>query len=42
MKSLSNSCLEALQSLRIPSTRNEDYRFTDLAPLTKSVIQVSL
>ncbi len=31
----------ALASLRMPSTRNEEYRYTDIAPLLKEGIRVS-
>ena len=41
MTALSSSCREALHSLRMPTMKNEAFRFTDLAPLTKSTIQVS-
>lgn len=30
----------ALTSLRMPTTRNEDYRFTDITPLLKANVQV--
>ena len=41
MTALSSSCREALHSLRMPTMKNEAFRFTDLTPLTKSTIQVN-
>lgn len=38
---LRDSCLESLRSLRMPTLRNEEYRFTDLSPLTRSDIYVA-
>lgn len=35
------SNMEALRSLRMPSTRNEEYRFTDFSPLLKSKLSLT-
>jgi hypothetical protein len=36
LASLSAASRQALHSLRVPTSRNEEYRYTDLAPLTRS------
>ncbi|GMH40543.1 hypothetical protein BSKO_08447 [Bryopsis sp. KO-2023] len=36
---LRKTCLGVLPSLYMPTTRNEDYRFTDITPILKSDIQ---
>lgn len=38
---LRESCVESLKSLRMPTLRNEEYRFTDLSPLTRSDMYVA-
>lgn len=38
---LNQSCEGALQSLRMPSLRQEEYRFTDLSPITRSRLYVA-
>jgi Fe-S cluster assembly protein SufD len=38
---LHQGSMEALRSLRMPSTRNEEYRFTDFSPLLKSQLCIS-
>ena len=35
-------CMEALRTQRMPTNRNEEYRFTDLSPLLKRNLQVNL
>ena len=35
-------CLEALRTQRMPTNRNEEYRFTDLTPLLRLKLQVNL
>ena len=35
-----SSCLSALATQRMPTTKNEEYRFTDLTPVLKSTVQV--
>eukprot|EP00803_Ostreobium_quekettii_P009992 evm.model.scf_1621.1 EVM.evm.TU.scf_1621.1 scf_1621:591-5673(-) len=42
LRQLQAGCLSAAQSLYMPTTRNEDYRFTDLAPLLRSNFEASL
>jgi Fe-S cluster assembly protein SufD len=41
LKQLNDVCRETLTSLRIPTPRNEEYRFTDLTPLTQSSMYIS-
>jgi Fe-S cluster assembly protein SufD len=41
LRGLNESCQACLSSLRIPSLRNEEYRFTDLSPLTRASVYVS-
>jgi hypothetical protein len=36
---LRGACLQALSTLRMPSTRNEEYRFTDISPLLRTTLQ---
>jgi len=38
LESLYNTCSSALKSLRVPTARNEDYRFTDLSVLSRSPV----
>lgn len=38
LESLHRSCFSALKSLRLPTARNEDYRFTDLSVLSRSPV----
>lgn len=33
-------CTAALQTLRMPTTRNEEYRFTDVTPILQTVPRV--
>lgn len=33
--------MSALSSLRMPTTRNEEYRFTDIAPLLRANLQAA-
>jgi Fe-S cluster assembly protein SufD len=40
MRGLNDSCRASLASLRIPTPRNEEYRFTDLSPLTGASLYV--
>mmetsp|Transcript_19381 Transcript_19381/g.41937 ORF Transcript_19381/g.41937 Transcript_19381/m.41937 type:complete len:485 (+) Transcript_19381:93-1547(+) len=41
LSGLHSSSWGALSSMRMPSTRNEEYRFTDITPLLKSKVQVA-
>lgn len=41
VSALRSSCQSALSSLRMPSTRNEEYRFTDISPLLNSALAVA-
>ena len=41
LNDLNDICREAMASLRLPTLRNEEYRFTDLAPLTRASVYVS-
>ena len=38
LSSLNTTARTALGSLRMPTTRNEDYRYTDISPLLKSTL----
>jgi len=38
LSSLNTTACTALGSLRMPTTRNEDYRYTDISPLLKSTL----
>lgn len=40
LKSLADKSMAALPSLRMPTNRNEEYRFTDISSLVKSNVQV--
>lgn len=42
LEQLRSSCLGVFPSLYMPTTRNEDYRFTDLSPVLKSDVHVGL
>lgn len=35
---MNDACREAMATLRMPTLRNEEYRFTDLAPLTQASV----
>ena len=39
---LRSSCLGALSTMRMPSTRNEEYRYTDINPILANIPQRSL
>ena len=39
-QTLNESCGAALRSLRMPTLRNEEYRFTDLSPLTRAGLYI--
>lgn len=41
LEDLNQSCVESLKSLRMPTLRQEEYRFTDLSPLTRSGVYVA-
>lgn len=41
VSALRSSCQSALPSLRMPSTRNEDYRFTDISPLLNAALAIA-
>lgn len=41
LAALNASCAALLPALRVPTTRNEEYRFTDLAPLTSAGLVAS-
>ena len=41
LEDLNQSCVESLKSLRMPTLRQEEYRFTDLSPLTRSSVYVA-
>lgn len=38
---MSTASRQALHSLRVPTSRNEEYRYTDLAPLTRSSLSAA-
>ena len=40
MGAMRSACWTALETLRMPSTRNEEYRYTDISPLLKSSLTV--
>lgn len=40
LESLRSSCTAALKTARVPTTRNEEYRFTDVSELTKNPVYV--
>lgn len=42
LEQLRSSCLGVFPSLYMPTTRNEDYRFTDLSSIMKSDVNVGL
>lgn len=39
LQNVRNSCVQGLSTMRVPTTRNEDYRFTDLTSLLKNSLQ---
>lgn len=41
LQALRDSTWKALPSLRMPTTRNEEYRFTDISPLLRTELAVS-
>ncbi|KAK9797425.1 hypothetical protein WJX73_000714 [Symbiochloris irregularis] len=41
LQQLRDSCQQALQTQRMPTTRNEAFRFTDVSPILKSSFQMS-
>lgn len=42
MQTLHSNSWDTLATLRMPTTRKEEYRYTDIAPLLKADLQVSL
>jgi Fe-S cluster assembly protein SufD len=38
LSALRSSCTSALATMRMPTAKNEEYRYTDLAPLTQSSV----
>lgn len=41
LEGLNRSCMESLASLGMPTLRQEEYRFTDMSPLTRSGLYVA-
>ncbi len=39
LATLRSSCQSALATMRMPTTRNEDFRFTDVTPILQSTLQ---
>lgn len=41
LKAINSSSLDTMRTLRMPTTRNEEYRFTDISPLLKATLQMA-
>lgn len=42
LEAMQTECISSLRAQRMPTTRNEEYRFTDVGPLLKIQPEASL